>query len=898
AYMAPEMTQNSTRIGPLCDVYLLGATLFEIVTGKPPHHGDTVLLCLLAAMRNEFTPVPKRLQGNKLLEIAFKAMQKRPANRYQSVAEFQTALRDWISHSKSLSIMASAQAQLEEAERSGVYQGFIRSIFGFEQACSLFNENEEATKGLANANFSYARCAAKKGDYDLALSLLDSTDPVQREFVAGVRRAKEEQQQNTQRLRRQQKLMRMLLAAVATLMVAGVLVAGWLRASAMQLANANEPAMAASLSLQSGLRRSMSALRGWVALGDEEFKVDRADAWQEEIRPAIGRLNSLLQDSGDRAQIDKLNARFEELYEEQWWIEDVARTPGNEPATDLLLRDIAPIEASIAKSLSGLVDIHTHETEDALSNAKLEESMNWRNVTKLQMTFSQCHRYLVDVVRQGDRLSVNRFEKELLEFESQLADFRRSVDDSKSSENRAWTWVSKEMEAYRRLALEAIRRRASEQNNVAEWRLRTQAIPSARRAEDLISEVVNQNRIATLRNSEQINRISMIAITIGSVFTVGVLLAGLLAFIRGRRMPLRVANSVARAILFTLTISGIGSWNAFAQGPATAEQSSSDSRPDQNDLNIAGSDSKPNAGESTDTQTPSTIASPDVFRQVSLVLKNLEIIRAEMGKPRGDTNDIAVKDAEPHEVYFQALTLFQKVDELCFELARDRQSAPERDDTQIQPSDVYELVDSVNERLEDLKRELEIDQVASPPPRDETKKPNDVFEAITVANRQVNRMVERRFTPSDVFQQVTLGVSYCSSLLSLAPNAKRLPDNPPFENQKTPSDVYRRLIDCYRKIHAIADRSNIQMLELHVSNEDIDSAVPSDVYDIASLLLSELAHLHSIRGDLPPPRRVFHPGRTFPSHVYQRAGILDQQIDQLADYVDKDPHWLTSRSQD
>ena len=49
-------------------------------------------------------------------------------------------------------------------------------------------------------------------------------------------------------------------------------------------------------------------------------------------------------------------------------IEDVAQTPGNEPATDLLFRDIAPIEASISKSLQGLVDLQAFETEAATSS--------------------------------------------------------------------------------------------------------------------------------------------------------------------------------------------------------------------------------------------------------------------------------------------------------------------------------------------------------------------------------------------------------------------------------------------------------------------------------------------------------------------------------------------------
>ena len=69
---------------------------------------------------------------------------------------------------------------------------------------------------------------------------------------------------------------------------------------------------------------------------------------------------------------------------------------------------------------------------------------------------------------------------------------------------------------------------------------------------------------------------------------------------------------------------------------------------------------------------------------------------------------------------------------------------------------------------------------------------------------------------------------------------------------------------------------------------------PSDVYDLASLLVSELAHLHSLHGELRRPRRVFAPGPMFPSHAYQRAGLFESQLIQLEQLVKQNPAWLRS----
>ena len=82
------------------------------------------------------------------------------------------------------------------------------------------------------------------------------------------------------------------------------------------------------------------------------------------------------------------------------------------------------------------------------------------------------------------------------------------------------------------------------------------------------------------------------------------------------------------------------------------------------------------------------------------------------------------------------------------------------------------------------------------------------------------------------------------------------------------------------------------MLRLEVDEERVAAVAPSDVYDIAALLVSELNYLHTQRKGAEPPRKVFNPGRKLPSHVYQRIGVLCKQMKRLEARVKANPDWL------
>ncbi|MFC1661672.1 protein kinase [Gemmatimonadota bacterium] len=95
-YMSPEQAAGDQTPTPASDVYSLGCVLYEMLTGDPPHTGSSAQAILGKILLGEVTrptklrrTIPANVEGALL-----KALERLPADRFESVVQMGAALKD------------------------------------------------------------------------------------------------------------------------------------------------------------------------------------------------------------------------------------------------------------------------------------------------------------------------------------------------------------------------------------------------------------------------------------------------------------------------------------------------------------------------------------------------------------------------------------------------------------------------------------------------------------------------------------------------------------------------------------------------------------------------------------------------------------------------------------
>ncbi len=204
AFMPPELVSGGP-IGPATDVYLLGATLHYVLTGRFRHDGKKLQDALMSAFCSEPYAYDASIP-DELAALCNQATSRDPAARPASALAFRQAIADFLRHKGSILLADEAAERLarlstlldESAEDDApddlqrAYQLVTESRFGFAQALKEWSENTQACAGLTQTVTLAVELELRQGHVQTAEALLGELGTPPPELRERVRLARKE----------------------------------------------------------------------------------------------------------------------------------------------------------------------------------------------------------------------------------------------------------------------------------------------------------------------------------------------------------------------------------------------------------------------------------------------------------------------------------------------------------------------------------------------------------------------------------------------------------------------------------------------------------------------------------------------------------------------------------
>jgi predicted Ser/Thr protein kinase len=96
SYMSPEQVGGSESVDGRADVFSTGVVLYELLTGKKPFEGDSPTAVIVKILKDDPNPIDAAATGlpADVIAAAMKALQKDPANRFQTADAMSRELQN------------------------------------------------------------------------------------------------------------------------------------------------------------------------------------------------------------------------------------------------------------------------------------------------------------------------------------------------------------------------------------------------------------------------------------------------------------------------------------------------------------------------------------------------------------------------------------------------------------------------------------------------------------------------------------------------------------------------------------------------------------------------------------------------------------------------------------
>ncbi|PHS02927.1 MAG: hypothetical protein COA78_19765 [Blastopirellula sp.] len=321
-----------------------------------------------------------------------------------------------------------------------------------------------------------------------------------------------------------------------------------------RLLEGRQPTVAAASGVLNGINSSLAALRGYMILGNDKSVKSRATAWQEldDHITDLDRYAKNWTNPANVAKLEELKVTLNEFRVAQQQVEDVCQAPENQPALKVLFDDAAPEATAMLSAITALIE--EEKTLEATPERKELLSVMADSRGSLAVGLASIRAYLLG----GDKKFSKTFDTKWTVNTERLAQLDASYELFTETQKAQFEVYKSHRETFDPMPAQMFTIRSSDQWNVANYLLGTEAAPRGGKAKALINDMlVNQKELMAADTERLSAQSSQLLWTVIIATFIGVIVGSGTAWYttRGITQPVsRILHTISQMAKGDLTV--------------------------------------------------------------------------------------------------------------------------------------------------------------------------------------------------------------------------------------------------------------------------------------------------------------------------------------------------------
>jgi PAS domain S-box-containing protein len=246
-----------------------------------------------------------------------------------------------------------------------------------------------------------------------------------------------------------------------------------------------------SMIMLNGVNHALAALRGWMLLGQDKYKKERAQVWSQELHAPLlelkkQALNWTQPENVTRLhQVEGMLFKFEQFQQN---IEDIAQTPDNTPALKMFFEQAVPLETQMSDNLIQMIEWEA--STGASDERKALLGIMAKVHGTLVLSFANIQRFLLS----GDKQIQTQFEEIWRKNEHDFYELKNNLALFSPEQLKAFKGFSRARENFSPLCSQIFQMRRQPDWNLGNYWLATQASPLADQLITILEQMTNSQQ--------------------------------------------------------------------------------------------------------------------------------------------------------------------------------------------------------------------------------------------------------------------------------------------------------------------------------------------------------------------------------------------------------------------